>query len=205
MNVFLGGSFNNFGPALASFYYNPNIANSVDPMARIFPKVTMCTFKYFGSSGTVQNLELLCVLPLNIVNEKIFAFLWFWYVILAIVSAMAVLFRIITICSSTVRVHIIMSQIRTGPKFQIKNVVKKLNVGDWFVLHQLGKNIDPRVLKEIVLELNKSSEKKTALIWLFFSNEKFIPYKFIHMYLETKYVSFFAENICIYIELAKFH
>lgn len=164
MNAFLGGSFSNFGPALASFHYNPNIANSVDPTAWLFPKVTMCTFKYFGSSGTVQNLELLCILPLNVVNAKIFAVLWFWYVILAIISVIAILFRMVTFYSPSVRIYIITSHIRTVSKFQIKNIVKKLNLGDWFILYQLGKNIDPRIFKDIIMELDKSSEKKTVMI-----------------------------------------
>ena len=62
----------------------------VDPMARVFPRVTKCTFKKFGlnfffisnifiyqilnlfakgPSGTLQTHDSLCVLPVNIINE----------------------------------------------------------------------------------------------------------------------------------------
>ena len=68
-----------------------------DPMARVFPKVksfhrsavtpplqiTKCTFHKFGSSGSVQKFDGICVLPLNIINEKIYVFLWFWFLLLA--------------------------------------------------------------------------------------------------------------------------
>ena len=54
-------------------------------------QVTKCTFHKFGPSGTVQKFDGLCVLPLNIINEKIYVFLWFWFVILAIVTGIQVL------------------------------------------------------------------------------------------------------------------
>jgi hypothetical protein len=47
----------------------------VDPMSRIFIKVTKCTFHKYGLSGTVENHDGLCSLTLNVVNEKIFVFL----------------------------------------------------------------------------------------------------------------------------------
>ena len=69
-----------------------------DPMARVFPKVksfhrstvtpplqiTKCTFHKFGASGSVQKFDGICVLPLNIINEKIYVFLWFWFLLLAV-------------------------------------------------------------------------------------------------------------------------
>ena len=41
----------------------------VDPMSRIFPRLTKCTFNKFGPSGTVQRRDAMCVLPVNIINE----------------------------------------------------------------------------------------------------------------------------------------
>ena len=61
--------------------------------------MTKCTFHKFGPSGTVQKFDGLCVLPLNIINEKIYVFLWFWFVILAIVTGIQVL-KLSIPCSS---------------------------------------------------------------------------------------------------------
>ena len=46
------------------------------------PKVAKCTFERFGPTGTIEVFDGLCVLPINIINEKIYIFLWFWFVLL---------------------------------------------------------------------------------------------------------------------------
>ena len=44
----------------------------IDPMSRIFPKMTKCIFHKYGGSGTIQRFDALCVLSMNILNEKIY-------------------------------------------------------------------------------------------------------------------------------------
>ncbi len=34
-------------------------------------QVTKCSFQKFGASGTIERLDGLCVLPINIINEKV--------------------------------------------------------------------------------------------------------------------------------------
>ena len=43
-------------------------------------------------TGTVQRHDILCILPLNILNEKIFIFLWFWFIILSLLSCLALIY-----------------------------------------------------------------------------------------------------------------
>ena len=64
-----------------------------DPMNLVFPKVAKCTFTKSGPTGTIQNFDGLCVLPINIINEKIYLFMWFWFIILAIISAIYLVYR----------------------------------------------------------------------------------------------------------------
>ena len=66
----------------------------IDPMSRIFPKMTKCIFHKYGGSGTIQRFDALCVLSMNILNEKIYIFLWFWLIILAVITAINLVIRI---------------------------------------------------------------------------------------------------------------
>ena len=59
--------------------------------------MTQCTMKSGGPSGSMEKLEALCVLPLNILNEKIYYALWWWFLVLFLISIIGVLFRLIII------------------------------------------------------------------------------------------------------------
>ena len=93
-NVFLGYEFTRYGVKASSFLeqgmgreYNSASNERIDPMARVFPRVTKCTFHKYGPSGQIQRHDAQCILPINILNEKIFIFLWWWFIILAIMTA----------------------------------------------------------------------------------------------------------------------
>ena len=84
-DYFLNYSFSNYGLEAVS-WASQEMEDRVDPMSEVFPRMTKCTFFKFGSSGTIQNVDALCVLGMNIINEKIFVFLWFWYIFVAVVT-----------------------------------------------------------------------------------------------------------------------
>ena len=78
-----------------------------DPLNRVFPKVTKCSFQKYGPSGTMEKFDGLCILPLNIINEKIYVLLWFWFVFLITISAIQLIWRILSIISSGTREFIL--------------------------------------------------------------------------------------------------
>lgn len=91
-NRFLGGRFYRLGVD----FIEEDFSGTMDVLDTIFPKVTKCHFHKYGPSGTIQKHDALCVMALNVINEKIFTFLWFWYAIIIFVSVIALIWRIIT-------------------------------------------------------------------------------------------------------------
>lgn len=123
--------------------------------AAVFPKVAKCEYNEFGPSGSIQHLDFMCVLSLNVLNEKIFAVLWLWMVVLLAVSAVNVLYRCACLSSATLRVRLLQAQVQTGALTadDVRVASNGATIGEWFVLYQLGRNVHVNVLRDFVEEL----------------------------------------------------
>ncbi|CRK89905.1 CLUMA_CG003636, isoform A [Clunio marinus] len=99
----------------------------------LFPSQAKCDYFNFGSSGTIQLIDALCFLPQNVVNEKIFVFLYLWMIILLMFSVLHV------ICLGVKLAH----QCRKEHEF-----------GYGLVLSIIKKNLSP-VLVDDLLEARK--------------------------------------------------
>jgi innexin len=93
-HLFLGRNFLRLGID----FLQDDFKGIMDTLDIIFPKVTKCHFHKYGASGSIQKHDALCVMALNVINEKIYVFLWFWYCILLGVSILSLLWRLITVC-----------------------------------------------------------------------------------------------------------
>jgi hypothetical protein len=162
LDYFLDGEFTSYGLDVIRFAeMDPD--ERVDPMSRIFPRVTKCTFHKYGHSGSLEIHDVLCILPLNVVNEKTFVFLWFWFLVLSLVTALALLYRAAVIVAPQIRLYILQSRCRLATRDQIRAIHRKCHIGDWFLLYRLSYNIDPLVYDELMVDLANRLEGKETV------------------------------------------
>jgi len=159
IDVFLDGEFRKYGLEVVSMMED-NPEDRCDPMARIFPKVTKCTFNKFGPTGTLMRRDALCVLPVNIINEKIYVFLWFWLLILMAVTALALLYSGFLLVAPSVRQMLLRSRAahQSGALSALDQVNRFMEVGDWKIFYILGINMEPLVFGELMEEFAKQME-----------------------------------------------
>jgi len=159
MNFFLGGQFFDYGVDILKVSEMP-IEERVDPLSKVFPKVTKCTFNNYGPSGTVENKDGLCILAVNIINEKIYIFLWFWFLTVCVWTGVHLLIRMISIAFRNFRLMILANRAKGNKKSDLASVVRKCAYGDFFLLMQLSKHFDPAVYQEFIIDIRNSLKDK---------------------------------------------
>eukprot|EP00095_Tigriopus_kingsejongensis_P012189 maker-scaffold521_size146803-snap-gene-0.16 protein:Tk12189 transcript:maker-scaffold521_size146803-snap-gene-0.16-mRNA-1 annotation:"hypothetical protein DAPPUDRAFT_303789" len=162
IDYFLGFEFSTYGLDVLR-YSELEPESRGDPMHMVFPKVTKCTFNKYGPSGTIEPKDGLCVLPLNIINEKMFIFIWFWLVIVAIITGVFLLYRLAVLLGPQIRVALITVK---GSKSTKRSDVEAIldpsslsylqKIGDWLVLYFVCKNLDPLTVNDLVRHIHKS-------------------------------------------------
>ena len=173
-DYFLGNSFSDYGLE-ALKWASEDLENRVDPMSKVFPRMTKCTFFKFGSSGTIQNVDALCVLGMNIINEKIFVFLWFWYIFLALLTGGNVgekielflvisssyvflsVYRLMTVLMPNIRGKLIKLEefgfrMRPSAEHQrkIEHLLTDSTYSDWLIIYYLVQCMDKKNFAKLI-------------------------------------------------------
>ncbi|XP_013773579.1 innexin inx2-like [Limulus polyphemus] len=163
IDTFLGGQFTTYGIQVIQFSEMEQ-EDRVDPMVKVFPRLTKCTFHRYGSSGDVQRHDAICLLPLNILNEKIYIILWFWFVFLAVISGIMLVYRVTIILWPRSRLLLLRFRARLANKRNIEIIIQHCKIGDWFILDLLCKNIDSLHFRDVVADLAKELEDSKPLL-----------------------------------------
>jgi hypothetical protein len=61
------------------------------------------SFHSYGTGGGKEKIYGLCVLPLNIINQKFYTIFWIWLSVLLVLSMFAFTMRIILVISAEAR------------------------------------------------------------------------------------------------------
>ena len=99
LNNFLGNNYKLYGievivnlwkSSLLTSSFSTN-SNQIMTQSEIiesprFPRVTMCQFQVRFLGDNIHEYVVQCALPINLFNEKIFIFIWFWLVYVAFAS-----------------------------------------------------------------------------------------------------------------------
>merc|ERR1711899_669237 len=159
INFFLGGVFMTYGTEVIDFM-NMDDANRTDPMMKVFPRVTKCTFHHYGPSGTVNKKDALCILGPNIINEKIYVTLWFWLVILACMTAVYLIYVVAIIAVPGLRRGMVTRKARADHVDQAYHLVTNASTGDWFMIFLVSRNMDSTMYNIFIEEITEKFKTK---------------------------------------------
>ena len=84
LDVFLGSRFHAYGVEVLRGVFVAGKDWAAETSVR-FPRTTMCHLQVHRL-GAVHRYAVQCVLPINLFNEKIFLFIWFWLFLVGVVT-----------------------------------------------------------------------------------------------------------------------
>ncbi|XP_055870589.1 innexin unc-9-like [Biomphalaria glabrata] len=125
-----------------------------------FPRVTLCDFE-IRQMANVQRYTVQCVLPINLFNEKIFIFLWFWYLLVSAVTVFNYLAWLYQILLGGNRYRYVKKYLKLGDNIRNKTDAKLarkfadeyLRDDGVFVLKIVSKNSSELVLSDLINHL----------------------------------------------------
>jgi len=143
MDMFLGQRFFHLGSSL----HSESLGRA---LRTVFPRLVMCYMPIFGASGTKVTKSGLCVLPQNILNEKVYLVLWFWFICLAIISSLQLLRQaaLLQPCLRTCLSPGLSSRI-TSPG-QVGQLISRGSYGDTILLQLIAANCDSAQFSALV-------------------------------------------------------
>jgi len=165
VNRFLNYEFLSYGPEVWHYFSIPpeeRLMQNINPMCEAFPRIASCNFVRYGTGGEQEKKNALCILGLNMINDKIFLVVWFWYFFLLIIGVLRLVFRILTISFWKIRYNLLRWKIRRYFKkdendHHIENYVQHCSLGDWLVLYQMAKNMNKRFFADFLSVLSKTA------------------------------------------------
>merc|ERR1711956_135875 len=126
-----------------------------NPMCNAFPTVVGCSMPTAETGGKVTDKHGICILSQNIVNEKIYLFLWFWFVFMIVAWSIQCIFEIAILAMKQFRSWLIEQQSGSfKDNGEMKKFVENCNLGDWFLLYQIGKNTNDAFFHKLIKNLS---------------------------------------------------
>ena len=153
----------NYGPMLWNMVLQDPQERS-DPLIQLFPQVAKCTFQRYGPSGSPEDLDSLCVLNNNWINEKIFVIVTTWLFVLAALSALQMVFGMLLLvmgfCPSKRFDLFFDTTSRAQKNYRlVRDLSRKSNIADWFILYLIEKNMPQELFNRLLEGLDEQTQK----------------------------------------------
>jgi len=175
---FLDGKFATYGTDVKEYYQleDEDKGSRANPMCNTFPTRVACKLVTTGTGGG-ENVQIeYCILTLNIINDKIYLALWFWFEAIYYIIIAQLIWEVCFltvpllngilgcilpsasgICTKYYRRFLILGT--RNDERDVADYLPNLSFGDVFVLYQLEKNIPSDFFYEMLIKLSVNEQE----------------------------------------------
>lgn len=166
LNHFLGGQYLSWG-----YHTWMSVAAGEEwAESEVFPRVILCDFTVRKLANN-QNYTVQCVIMLNMINEKLYLFLWFWFIFVGFCTLINFFYYLIIMIVPCARAQVVLWNVNkrelkmsglSGDDMR-RFVHDFLRPDGVLVLKFVGEHVNGRISRELVLELIKIFAKQASL------------------------------------------
>ncbi|CAD5231119.1 unnamed protein product [Bursaphelenchus okinawaensis] len=156
LNHFLGGNYFSWGfDTMRDVIHGEEWKES-----EVFPRVIMCDFSV-RKLANIQRHSVQCVIMMNMINEKLYFFLYWWLLFVAVVTAINFVYYLFMLLVPSCRVRFVRSNINQndlanmglGRRDIERFVVDFLHCDGVLVLHFIRRHIGGRITYDLMNQL----------------------------------------------------
>ncbi|GIX98825.1 innexin shaking-B [Caerostris darwini] len=119
----------------------------------ILPKFDKCTIRRYISLENIKSHEAMLIMPTSIIYGKIYIFLWWWFLMMCMLSCLAVAYRTLIHVSPLLRFIVLDMSCENINTADLNIITRASGTGDWFLIHLLSKNMDPNTFTVMMMVL----------------------------------------------------
>lgn len=141
-----------------------DIINGKDwQVSMVFPRVGYC-FARIRHLGTTNKIIAQCILPINMLNEKIYIFLWFWMMFLSITTFISFLIWVTRMVIYKNKTDFIKMYLKLSGDYKNQDLIDRkvkgfesffLRHDGMFILRMMASNAGDLITAEVVSQLWK--------------------------------------------------
>jgi len=124
-------------------------------LEEVFPLVTNCELKYIGSAGTSVTDSGLCVLSINILNQKTFILSWYLLILVIIFTGLKALMDILLMALPGFRYLMFRSRAKSLPTHVLSRVHRNVGFGNYTLLMLIAKNIESTQFESLLTVISE--------------------------------------------------
>uniref|UniRef100_A0A914CLW9 Innexin n=1 Tax=Acrobeloides nanus TaxID=290746 RepID=A0A914CLW9_9BILA len=154
LNRFLGGEYFSWGIQTMQDVIKGNEWKE----SEIFPRVILCDFQV-RRLGNIQRYTVQCVIMMNLINEKLYFFLYFWLIFVGIVTLLNFFYTLATMCLPLSRInfikcHLNQQETQNFPELNLSRFVHEYLRPDGVLLvHFVRQHLGGRITFDLMNEL----------------------------------------------------
>ncbi|XP_070496894.1 innexin inx4-like [Chironomus tepperi] len=162
LNTVIRDFFSVYQPAVSSFFaanYTQFNRNS----AYLFPIQAKCKFDAYGPSGGIQTIDALCILPQNVINDKIFVIIYVWFILILLCSIFHFIYLCIVFSFQKLRIFQVGRMLEREVTIRkCKDISNNGDLGLWFTLRIFRHNLSPICFQSLCNDLAPLTKKSRS-------------------------------------------